>query len=286
MNTPDNIIEVTEATFNAVVVDASRRVPVLVDYWADWCGPCKMQMPVLVKLAGELGGRFLVAKVNTDLERELAAQQGIRSLPTLHLYRDGEVVDEALGAQTETALRAMLEPWLERESDQALARAIELIEQGKADAALAELRAGCEADPGNHRLAIEYARLAIQLAQFDTARAVIDGLPREARDKPEVAGLATLLEFAVLAGQSPPIEALETQLKNRADDRDARLQLAARQALAGDLVPAIDNLLEIMRAKPDFADGTARRGLLGLFELLDDDQLAAHYRRKLAMLLH
>ena len=146
MNKPENIIDVNESTFGAVVVEGSRRMPVLVDYWADWCGPCKMQMPVLHKLAGELSGAFLVAKVNTDIEHQLAARQGIRSLPTLHLYRHGDIVDEALGAQTESALRAMIEPWLERRSDQTLTLAAERVEQGKPDEALAALRGGYEAD--------------------------------------------------------------------------------------------------------------------------------------------
>jgi len=283
---PDNIIDVTDATFDAVVVEGSRRRPVLVDYWADWCGPCKMQMPVLHKLADAFSGAFLVAKVNTDVERQLTGRQGIRSLPTLHLYRNGEVVDEALGAQTETALRAMLEPWLERASDRNLALAGELIEQNKPELALESLRAGYTNDPANHRLAAEYARLCIQLGELDTAHAVMDAIPLEMRDKPEVNGLSTLLEFAQVTADAPPIEILQDLLRANPADTGSRFRLAARQALTGNYVSAADNLMEVVRAQPAFADGAAKRGLLGIFAMLGDDERVAQYRRKLALLLY
>ncbi|HKJ08284.1 MAG TPA: thioredoxin, partial [Gammaproteobacteria bacterium] len=134
------IFEVTEANYDALVLEKSREVPVLVDFWAEWCGPCQMQMPVLKKLAEAYQGKFVIAKIDTDRERALAASHGIRSIPTMKLFVDGEIVEEILGAQTETDLRLLLERYIPRESDQVRQAAWQAYEQGNADQAMSMLQ--------------------------------------------------------------------------------------------------------------------------------------------------
>ena len=207
-----NIIEVTEADFTELVIEKSSDIPVLVDFWADWCGPCKMQMPVLEKLAEELQDNFLVAKINTDVERSLAAKHGIRSLPTMRLYRHGEVVEEVLGAQSEATLRALIEPHMDRESDQALQSALDAMNSGDPDSALATLKTGYETDPDNHRLAMEYAQLCIQAGQLATASDVLDELPLDERETPRAKGLYTLLQFSQAAASAPDANDLQQAL--------------------------------------------------------------------------
>ena len=139
MNELPLITDVDYESFETLVTARSQQLPVLVDYWADWCGPCQMQMPVLKKLVEDYAGGFALAKVNTDEQRELAQAHNIRSLPTMHLYKDGELVEEVLGAQTESTLRLLLDRYVERASDKLRDRAAGLFAAGEAEQALVEM---------------------------------------------------------------------------------------------------------------------------------------------------
>ncbi len=287
MNDTSNIFEVNASNFDPVVVDNSRRVPVLVDFWADWCAPCKMLMPVLQKLAADYGDNFVLAKVNTEVERELAARHGIRSLPTLRLYRHGEVVDEVMGAQPEAALRAMIEPWIERESDRVLAQALAQAEQGRLQEALAMLDAAAADDPDNTRLRLAQAQLSLQAGDPDRAESLFQALPADVRQSDQGRSLATLLEFARAAAAAPDRASLERQVQAEPDDAEARYRLAARQVLEGRHDEALETLMELLKRDPRYGDGAARRALLGLFGLLgEDDPRVGRYRRQMFALLH
>lgn len=281
------IFEVNADNFEQIVIEGSKNAPVLVDFWADWCAPCKMLMPVLQKLAADYGDNFVLAKVNTDVERELAAQHGIRSLPTLRLYRHGEVVDEVMGAQPEAALRAMIEPWIERESDRVLARALALADQGRPSEALAMLDEAAAEDPDNSRLRLAQAQLSLQAGDPDRAESLFDALPADVRESDQGRSLAALLEFGRAAAEAPDRATLEEQVKADPGDPQARYRLAARQVLEGHHDEALETLMELLRRAPRYGDGAARRALLGLFGLLgEDDPRVGRYRRQMFALLH
>lgn len=287
MSESAQVFEVNAANFQQLVIDNSRRVPVLVDFWADWCAPCKMQLPVLLKLADDYQGKFILAKVNTDVEGELAAQHGIRSLPTLRLYRNGEVVEEILGAQPEATLRALIDPYIERESDRTLAAALEAAARGDSAQALSLLQSVVEADPGNTRAAIEYARLCLASGRLDTAESLIQGLPADVRETAQGKALAALLEFARSVESAPDADSLRQRLDQDPGQSALRYQLAARQVLAGRYDEALETLLELLRRDRAYGDGAAQRAMLGVFGLLgDDDERVARYRRQMFALLH
>ncbi len=283
MNDSPYIRTITRDTFQKQVIEASNTVPVLVDFWADWCGPCHMQMPVLVKLVGEYAGKFLLAKVNTDTERRLAQEHGIRSLPTMRLYKNGQVVEEILGAQTESTLRALLDPHIERASDTLRLAALDAHRQGRTEEALALLRKAQEADPENYRVQLALAGLQLDAGRLSEAESLLEALPWEVREAAEARKLRTLLDFSRIARDAAPIAELEQQIRNQPGDSQTRHRLAARYVLTGRLQEAMDELLFIIQNDRTFGDDVARKGLLAVFDLLiGEDELVKTYRRKLS----
>ena len=287
MSELSNVIEVTESTFQQQVIEKSAEIPVLVDFWADWCAPCKMQLPVLLKLAGEYPGQLQIAKINTEQERALAEQHAIRSLPTLRLYRHGEVVKEVLGAQPEAALRTLIDAYIERESDRRLQQAIELDAQGRRSEALQLMEQAYREDPDNPRLPLKYARLCLDDNQLDRAGEIIQALPRELRETSEAASLQALLEFSRSITDAPSAVELESMIGEDPKQSEPRYQLAARQVLAGDYDNALGNFMLLLKQDRNYRDGAAQRGLLTVFALLDqDDERIPGYRRQMFALLH
>ena len=287
MSELSNVIEVTESTFQQQVIEKSAEIPVLVDFWADWCAPCKMQLPVLLKLAGEYPDQLQIAKINTEQERALAEQHAIRSLPTLRLYRHGEVVKEVLGAQPEAALRTLIDAYIERESDRRLQQAIELDAQSRRSEALQLLEQAYREDPDNPRLPLKYARLCLDDNQLDRAGEIIQALPREIREASEAASLKALLEFSRSITDAPSAVELESMIGEDPKQSEPRYQLAARQVLAGDYDNALGNFMLLLKQDRNYRDGAAQRGLLTVFALLDqDDERIPGYRRQMFALLH
>lgn len=281
------VYDVTQANYPQLVIENSRHVPVLVDFWADWCGPCKMQLPVLLKLAEAYQGKFLVAKIDTDHERALANLHNIRSIPTLKLFRDGEVVEEILGAQTESTLRALLDRYVARESDGMRDQAAQLAAAGDVDAALALLRTAVNNDPDNPRAQLDLLRTAMEAGLVAEAEQTLENMPRDIRDSAEVRRYAALLNFAKRIGGAPERAVLEQRVAQDANDLEARDQLAARLALAGDAEGALEQYLEIMRRDRRYGDEAGRKGLLAMFELLGNSgPLVNRYRSQMFTLLH
>ena len=281
------VFEVTERTFQQLVVETSHRVPVLVDFWAEWCGPCQMQLPVLLKLADEQQGKFLLAKVNTDLERELATRFGIRSIPTMKLFRYGKVAEDILGAQTESVLRALLDRYIERASDRVREEALQAERTGHTGQALALLRSAMAEDPENPRLKLDRARIAIRQGLFDEARQSLNALPAEARDEQDARRLLAQLELARSTAGDMTLGDLERRIAANPDDLDARLQLAGGYALEENYPAAMDQYLEILRRDRKFKNDAGRNGMLAVFDLLGNTgELVGRYRKLMFNVLH
>jgi putative thioredoxin len=281
------VFEVTEQNFEQLVVETSHRVPVLVDFWAEWCGPCQMQLPVLLKLADEQQGKFLLAKVNTDVERGLATRFGIRSIPTMKLFRDGKVAEDILGAQTESVLRTLLDRYIERASDRVREEALQAERAGQPEQALALLRSARVEDPENPRLKLELARIAIGQGLFDEARQNLDALPPEARAEQDARRLMALLEIARSTAGDTTLSDLERRIAANPDDLDARLQLGGGYALEENYPAAMDQYLEILRRDRTFKNEAGRSGMLAVFDLLGNSgELVSRYRKLMFNVLH
>ena len=287
MNDLNNITDVTSDTFNTQVVERSGSVPVLVDFWADWCGPCQMQMPMLKKLVDDYNGKFALAKVNTDEQKELARRFKIRSLPTMHLYKNGEIVEEILAAQTESDMRILLERHIERESDAIRQKAMEAWAQGDSEQAFTLLHDAREAEPNNHQLTLDLIDLSIKEGLPEQAETYLAELPHNIRNETEAMRLRSLLDFTRAAMQAAPLEELEATIREQPDDLESRYQLASRYVLEGRFEDAMDAFMYILGQDRAFRDDAGRRGLLAVFELLGNEgELVTAYRRKLFNAMH
>ena len=279
------IVEVTRDNY-AQVMEASFQVPVLVDFWAGWCQPCHVLMPVLAKLAEEYQGRFLLAKLDTEEEQEIAAQFGIRSIPTVKLFINGQPVDEFMGALPEKAVREFIDRHLPNASDAQVEEALALLAAGDADSALVLLHEARGADPDNSRVSIALAHAQAASGDAAAAEATLDSLPADESDKPEATALRSHLYFAGQVTGAPGPGELEARLAADPADHEARFQLALHRVVSRDYDAAMELLLQLMQQDRGYGDDAGRQGLLKVFELLGDDPRVGQYRRRMASLLY
>jgi len=271
--------------FEAAVLQASREVPVVVDFWAPWCQPCQTLTPLLDKLAGEYGGRFLLAKVNADENPEIAQQFGVRSIPTVKVVFEGRLVDEFTGALPESELRAFIDRLTPSPAEPLRAEAAALIAEGRQEEALACLVHASQLDPKNEAVRLDGAELLIALGRNDEARALLGSDFTAQADRAEA--LRKRLELAEMKIDTG---ALDARLASNADDHAARLERSHALAAAGKYREALEDAMEVVRRDRFFDEGAGRKALLEIFTLLGGseqyDDLVREYRRALSAALN
>ena len=279
--------EITSADFNQAVIEGSRQTPVLVDFWAPWCGPCRALTPILERLADEYDGKFMLVKVNSDQNLDLAQQYGIRSIPNVKAFVDGQMVDEFLGALPESAVRDFIDRLLPTPAELVRRDATIQVEAGDRDGALALLDRAAELEANNIPVQADRIELLLDLGRIPEARAIASRLGPFASQEARMGRALARLQLAdVEAGQSDPT-ALETRVRTNPDDLETRLRLAKLYASQERYELALEQLLEITRRDRAFGDDAGRKGMLAIFDLLQgQSELVSRYRKLLASALH
>ena len=283
------IFDVTTANFDQAVIQNSFEKPVLVDFWAEWCAPCKALMPLLAQIAESYQGELLLAKVDCEAEQDVVARFGIRSLPTVVLFKDGQPVDGFAGAKPESEIRALLEPHVQMpppaEADP-LEQAQALFAEGRISEAEAVLVALLGEDNTNAAALILYARCLAERGELGEAQAVLDAVKSDAH-KAALAGAKAQITFLRQAADLPDTADLKARLAQNPQDDEAAYQLAVQQLARQQYDAALEGLLKLFIRNRSYNEGLPHKTLLQVFELLGNDHpLVTVYRRKLFAALY
>ena len=288
-----HVIDITTDRFQQDVLDASLKTPILVDFWATWCGPCKSLGPILEKLAADYNGAFTLAKVDVDKEQQLAAYFQIRSVPTVMLLKDGQIVDGFPGALPEGDLRKFLsqhgvEPAAPQLAgidetgtgihDEAVAAPLD------PQAELSRAREALAAKPDDDALKLDLALALTRAADFAAASTLLDALPANLATDERAQNARARIELASALATAPDLASLR-QRGDLEDDPVALHQLALRELLEGDVEQGLDRLLEMLSRHRAHGDGLAQKTLIQAFRIVDDAALVSRCRRRMSALL-
>ncbi len=282
-----HVFDATAATFEDTVIRASIDTPVLVDFWAEWCGPCKTLGPVLEKLAAEYNGAFRLAKVDVDKEQELSAAFQIRSIPTVMLVKDGQLLDGFPGALPEGQLREFLK-------HHGIEPAAPVEEQAVAEAAappldphqeVMRLRKAIEAEPDKDELKLDLALALLQTGAAAESEHLLDALPANLATDERTVKARARLGFSALLKDAPPAEVLEAAIASDPADLRARHLLGVRKLVSGDADGGLAQFIEMLRRDRAYGDGLARKSLIDAFRVVEDEELVGRYRRQMSSLL-
>jgi putative thioredoxin len=279
-----HVFDATAETFEAEVLRKSLEVPVLVDFWATWCGPCKTLGPILEKLAGEYNGAFVLAKVDVDKEQQIAAAFQIRSVPTVFLVKDGQLVDGFPGALPEGQLREFLK---QHGIEPAAAAEPEAVAETIQDphAVVVALRHAVEAEPDKDELKLDLALALLKTGAAQEAEHLLDALPANLATDDRAVRARARLGFVSALKDAPPAEVLESAIAANPDDLRARHLLGVHRLIAGDDEAALEQFIEMLGRDRAYQDGLPKKALIDAFRVIEDEDLVGRYRRRMSSLL-
>jgi putative thioredoxin len=280
------MIDTTLSSFERDVIEASMEVPVLVDFWAPWCGPCKTLGPVLERLEREYGGRWKLVKVNSDTNPELVSSFSLKSIPYAVAFVDGNAVAQFMGAQPEAYVRAFLDRLIPNPGQLEHRAAREAMVHGQHGVAEDLLKNAIALDPANDGARIDMIRLLLDRGELESARAHFALLSPRAEQQSNYATVKARMEAVEVAATLPPPDVLERRVRIDGNDLRARLELAELHIARQEYAPALEQLLEIARRDRAFDDDIGRRKMIEVFDMAaDQGDLVANYRAKLSAIL-
>lgn len=286
----DLIKDTTEATFMADVVEVSQDVPVIVDFWAPWCGPCKTLGPMLEQAVIEARGRVRMVKINVDENQRIAQQLRIKSIPTVYAFFQGQPVDAFQGALPQSEIKAFVERVAGAAGDGGLAEALEAAESMLAEGAVADAAqtfAAILAELPDSAVALAgLARSYLALGETDQVEALLNSAPPSMANAPEIDAVRAQLALAKQAADAGPVNELRARVEADPADLQARFDLATALHASGEVQAAVDELLDLFRRDREWNDGAAKAQLFTIFDALKpQDPIALNGRRKLSSLI-
>lgn len=287
MSPQPTVFDVPPGQFEAQVLGAPPDVTVVVDFWAEWCAPCRALGPVLEKVVAGYGGRVVLAKVNIDQDRELAMQFGIQSIPSVKIFRAGRVVGEFMGALPEPDVARVIAAAVPSPADELVAEGDRLLQSGQVDQA-AERYARALAEDEHHAGALlRLGTAAAEQGEAEKARSLLERIGEDATEYEAAQVVLARFGFEANCRRRGGEEACRKALEEQPDDLDARYDLACCLVVKGDYAGALDELLAVLSADKNHGDGAAREAVLRIFALVGTrSELANKYRRKLAAVLY
>lgn len=282
----NNIVEVTYDNAQQILIDESFNRPVIIDFWADWCAPCKALMPLLEKLAAEYQGAFLLAKLNADDLGDIASQFGVRSLPTVVLMKDGKPVDAFQGALPDSQIREFLDKHLPQPWEQDLIRAETLIAEGNTLGAVDLLRSAYKDSGKKANIGLVLIKACLECHLLSEARELIAEI--KLQDQNELyRQLVAQLELMEASAKTPAIQELEQRLNEEPDNTELMFELAIQFSQDGHSREALSLLYDLLQGDLNFAEGKARTMFLDILATLGKSHpLAVEFQRKFYTLLY
>ena len=287
MTDSPHIFDVTIENFEAEVIAASDVTPIIVDFWAPWCAPCKTLTPILEKLAVEYGGRFRLAKVNADEQQDVASMFGIKSLPTVIAVKGQKPASAFQGAQPESTIRQFIDKIVPSASDEKLGKAQAKLDAGDIQGAVDELKLALALNPQLDEARVMLADIAMRDNRIDEAKVYLEACKPLTRMDEAFQRVETKIAAAEEAGNSPEAAALKARIAKDANDHDARFHLAAVYAAQSQFEPAFQTLLESVELDRNWNEQAAKKRLVEYFSLgKEQPELVRRYRQALAATLY